>query len=291
MKTKLIPVNVILSFAAISFLVSLCCPCGIADDASARLAEAGRCYQEAQRLWQPDTEDGKKAMILLDKALKLDPGNSEFHAFKANCLLQTDDDVRGALAQIDQSLAAYPEKPGYLGIRASILARINRLPEALASISKAIRNSSDPSAYMFDEKAEIFHSMGDYKGAEEAMTQCLKREPNNFDYRIARARFRDKLKNSTGAIEDASVILKDRHHSTSARLIIEAYLVRARAYARTKKNELAKQDYLLLYVEAPDVRTAMVEARGFFQSIGDKKDTDLINERIKHMDRDFQMPK
>lgn len=242
-------------------------------------------------MWQPDSENGTKAMILIDKAIKLSPETAEYYSQKAEFLLQTEEDDGGALTLIDRALAKQPNNPHYHTVRAETLARLNRLPEAKEAINKAMGKDADANCYMWQIKSNILHRLGDDKGAEDAITQSVRQKPNNQDFRQVRAKLRYSQNNFAGAIEDTSMIINDRQHSSSTAVVLDAYLIRARAYARSKKNDLAKQDYLLLHELAPDVRTALAEAKQFFQSIGHKKNEDLFSRRIKSLDGDYVMPK
>lgn len=269
--------------------MSLNYPCCLADPASTRHEEVIRLCNQAYKLYVPDCEKGKKAMAIVDKALQLEPNACFPHSLKADFIFQTEDDDAGALAQINQAVAAEPDNPDSLRLKAKILRRLNRLPEALQSINKANLNSSKPKASNFQVKSDILHDMGDNKGAEEAITQSINIEPTCFDFRMDRAKLREQLKNYTGEIEDTSVIIKDQFRAKSVIQVVHAYRMRALAYARTKKNDLAKQDYLYIYNKAPDVRPVMMEAKQFFESIGDKKNLELILQRLKRMDSDYKL--
>ncbi len=90
------------------------------------------------------------ALKNLDEAIKLDPTNTNFHAFRANILLQTKD-YADALAASNISIELDAENIDGLNARASALMGLNRKDEAFETIEKSLAtdpNNADTHANM-----------------------------------------------------------------------------------------------------------------------------------------------
>jgi tetratricopeptide (TPR) repeat protein len=118
-----------------------------------------------------------EAINNLDDAIKLDPTNTNFHAFKANLLLQTKD-YADALSAANVSISLDAENIDGLNARASALIGLNRKAEAFETIEKSL--ATDPN------NADTHANMGWgllHRGlSDQALTHfkaALKEEPLN----------------------------------------------------------------------------------------------------------------
>lgn len=244
-------------------------------------------YEQAKR----DSRNGyldsiDKPIAELNAAIQLDPKCYKCYLLKAQLLWDNEENDKDGL---EAALAAIKLRPGdalphqHAG---QFLVRLGRLDEALKQANEAVRVSPNNDPNVFGLKAHILMQKKDVRSAEKVLTQGLNIFPKWLDLLLDRAYARFELHDYAGVIQDAKAIIA-KQVGTVPKKNREARLLLARSYIALKDEAMARKTYLDTVNWLKDDRISIVEAKKYFESIGDKKNADLMTVRLKSMDQDY----
>lgn len=247
--------------------------------------QADQYIIKAKQIWASGKDFDDSAVDYLNKAIALKPERADLYWLKAEWLWKLEADDNQALAAVDKYLTMIPNSENGYQMKAQILLRLKRNKEALAAVNSGVAISTRYD--ILSLKADCQRRLGDIQGEESTLSLALKQKTDSRDMRLARALARLKLKNYQGVVEDTTSVIKN-FRATTPIINRKAYLARAEAYQQMHQTDKARQDYLdMLKMANSNDRVGMMEARKFFQSIGDKTNLEKVDSAIKKLDSDL----
>lgn len=283
--------------ANVIFAMGLCVA-ATASAADDHIRKAQLYAAQAERLEKKQSYE--EAVVMLEKALKLDPENASLHARQSDFLFAAQDDDLAALKEIDRAISINKApRADFLIKKAIILERLKRLPEAIICANntiaiKRVKVSTNSSfhdkkllAYYYSQRASINKNMNNLQDAEKDLTMAIKLDPEANDLYIHRAQVNSLLKHWAQVVPDAERISKLSYRGAPVLRKREAYTLLGRAYANLKNQEKATSTYLLALKECIDDRLVLNEAYKYFASTNDKKNADSVKKRLDSLDQDY----
>ncbi len=244
------------------------------------------------------TKDYDEAIVLLDKAIAIDPNRMDVREFKILCLFETQEDDPKALAEAEKVLALPGGKNSQTyRLQGWILSRMNRLPEALQAVNKSIDlltvfakqkplEGNAPLASLYSDRANIERKQQRFREAQKDLSMAIKLNPAAQDNFNRRAQV-------SVLLSDWQQVLADTAHVLSAKpsgIVFErrdAFLMRGKAYAALKDRKNATATYLLANRVCPDDRQLLSESLTYFESVNDKTNAEKMRKTLKAVDEDF----
>ena len=152
-------------------------------------------------------KDTKQAIAAFDQAIAKDPNDMKARLSRA--ALRVRDDPRGAIADLDTVLKADPANAVALRYRSSAHARLKEYDAALADADAAMANGMRV-AVMYDVRAGIRKSQGDYAKALDEYAEALKLDPHDDDALGSRGRLLYETDRFDAAENDFTTLLAMR---------------------------------------------------------------------------------
>ncbi len=255
-------------------------------------------YLEAERFARQRLYD--EAVVSIGKAIALDPQNPTFHCRKSDFIFILQDDDNEALKEIERAISCTNPPPiSYFANKASILERLRRFPEALASVNKVIASkeyritSQCPEIFkmaiasVYSRRAGIERKMGHAQDAVNDLNIAIKLHPQQIDFRFYRAENNAVLKNWSQVIPDIAFSITECRNDAPVLRKRECYIMLAHAYAELKNFTKATETYKNALRDCPDDRVLITAMKKYFVSIGDKKNAESLQKRIDSLDEDF----
>jgi len=254
-----------------------------------KLEDAKQHYLRSHKL----SEQGNVEQALDDakQSVILDPTVSEYHYWKAHLLYNCEEDDQTALSEINRACSMSPGNSGYWNQKASILRRLNRLPEALEAVDVSVKLKTSKISLL--TKADILAAMGQLQNAEDCLTAAIEKfgssNPNLRDERELRARIAAQLRHWSLVILDTTAIIHT-HPRGGGKFFsdVDAHLLRAQALTETKQIALARAEYLATLALWPDMRQVHEAALKFFKTTGDHQNAIKEAQKLKEFDSDFK---
>ncbi|WP_456448238.1 tetratricopeptide repeat protein [Thiolapillus sp.] len=116
-----------------------------------------------------------QAMAVLTQALAKYPHNAEMFSMRA-VLEMEQNDIKGALADMEQAVKLAPDNPLYRVTRSSLYLRFERKDEALADLNKAVELSPDLVPARFN-RGSLLANLGREQEALADFDHCIETEP------------------------------------------------------------------------------------------------------------------
>jgi tetratricopeptide (TPR) repeat protein len=226
------------------------------------------------------------------KAIRLAPGVAAYHHLKAAYLFEEQEDDATALLEISKACSIDPNVGEFWQLKARLLSRLNRFDQALECINKAIK--IEPARYvLYTTKGHILECQGRLQEAEDNYTTAIKMSEGkdrvtNFNTRGGRKTVSAKLGHWSLVITDTTALISDPTPGKPIFVVRDAYLFQAQAFTALKKIEQARAVYSKALSQWPDDRQLRVQAKQFFESIGDKKNAQIQVDKLKQIDEDMQ---
>ncbi len=117
-----------------------------------------------------------QAMAVLSQALAKYPHYAELFNMRASLEFEQQD-IKGALADMEQAVKLEPDNALYRVTRAQLYLRFERKEEALADLNKAVKLSPDLLPARFN-RGSLLANLGREKEAMEDFSHCIKIEPD-----------------------------------------------------------------------------------------------------------------
>jgi predicted Zn-dependent protease len=189
--------------------------------------------------------DAKNALVDLNNALQLEPGNTSFYARRAQAHTNLGD-YASAIEDWNTVLKAHPQD----AIAHAERARCNyQAGQELADSTKSLKIGPTAQAPLYRDsvsqsakenaqgKTLLATAIGKYQQALDDLNYAIARAPGNFDLRLLRAQCYEQLGDYSAAYDEYSFLIRSTPKPSS-----DLYLERAKAAAQERKYELAKMD-------------------------------------------------
>jgi len=254
-----------------------------AQAVSPLLSEARQNHLLSQKLHASGDDD--QALRRADKAIQLAPNEAEFHYWKAELLFETEDDDQIALAEAMKA-CSIASNACYEYLRAHLLYRLHRLPEALSAANKSIALGA--SIVNFKLKAEILMAIGHWQEAEDCLGVAIKKFGASIDFAILRANVGATLKHWSLVHEECNQVILMRTEAArlKPKVQVQAYLLRALASYELGQTAQARKEYLDVLAHWPDSREVHAAALHFFEKTGDTKNAEKEKQSLQKFDKD-----
>lgn len=195
------------------------------------------------------TKQYQLAMNDLDRAISIDPNESDFFNDRGNVWLEVGQNER-ALQAFNQAIQLKPNYSIPYGNRGIALYRLKQPDEALVALNKALE--LDPRQSLFYQyRAAIYESRSNWRGVYDDANKMIQYQPNNrlaYDYR-GHAYF--AVGQTQAAINDFSKAI-----SLDPR-VIYSWRMRGRAYYLMNQYDKAMSDFQAALRIDPNDRTTM----------------------------------
>lgn len=132
--------------------------------------DEGAAYERAG-----DFDDAERSF---EKSLALSPNFPEALNYLGYMLADRGVKLDKARDLIEKALKLEPKNPAYLDSMGWVLYKLNRAPEALPQLQKAIQLSDEPDPTLYDHLGDIYAALKDPAKAREAWKKSLGLEPN-----------------------------------------------------------------------------------------------------------------
>ncbi|MGI0494534.1 DUF3352 domain-containing protein [Alkalinema pantanalense CENA528] len=245
--------------------------------------------------------DSDSAIANYNRALRLEPNNSEVY-FKRAIVRQQSSDFVGAIADLDQTLEKNSQNSTAYLLRSLAKSKLYDFPGTIADSTAALKLSQPPSAKAYEVRAYAKVELEDYPGAIEDATQAInlyeanampsdiKNAGSNFTLsRIVGGDSHTSLGNRCYAraqLGEFAKAVEDCNQAIELDMAeVEAELFAARCYARVGLGEkiALKEDCgwaLELNPDSPDVHEAHGLAR---KRLGDLKGAEISLKKAKDL--------
>jgi tetratricopeptide (TPR) repeat protein len=183
-----------------------------------RLDEAERDLQAAAAIIPDDARidrirgliairrsDDEQALIHLSKSIEKEPGNWFALRFRSDIYRRAGNDA-AALADLDAYATAQPDDADAYFFKADLFATLKKRDLAFGEADQMLIRFSD-SAFGIATAARIYDRLGDRERALGTIAKAIELDPDNFDYRRLRAKFR-RWDDFSGRRDDLNVALK-----------------------------------------------------------------------------------
>ncbi len=272
-----------------AFLIIALMPFPSAQALNQKCEEAKQLFLRSRTLSQQGNVE--QAIKDANQSVILDPTVSEYHFWKAQLLYVSEEDDQIALSEVNRACSISPGTAKYWNLKASILRRLSRLPEALQAVDVSVKLHT--STISLFTKGDILAAMGQLQNAEDCLTAAIANPGSaNFslrDERALRARIAARLEHWSLVILDTTAIIQTPVKGGGKFFSeVDARLLRAKALTETKQIARARAEYLAALASWPDIRTVHEAALQFFKSTGDQQNADKEVQKLKQFDSDFK---
>jgi tetratricopeptide (TPR) repeat protein len=172
--------------------------------------------------------DAKTALVDLNNALKLEPGNTSFYARRAQAHTNLGD-YASAIEDWNTVLKAHPQDAIAYAGRARCKYQTG---QELADLAKSLTAKDNAQG-----KALLAMAIGKYQQALDDLNYLITRAPGKPDLRLLRAQCYENLGDYSAAYHDYSFLIGSTPKPSS-----DLYLKRAKAAAQERKYNVAKTD-------------------------------------------------
>jgi len=223
------------------------------------------------------------ALRKIDAALLLEPGNSTFWYVKGRILSNMEEDEQ-ALTCIKKCLEIQANSVEALAMEAKILAKLKKLPEAMAAANKAVKGQDCWLTRC--ARSTVYMAMDQLEGAEQDVDCIIERDSSNNAAHLFRSHIAAKLNHWDKVIDDMSILLSSPHMN---KVSVHQFLgQRASAYSHIKQYDKAVADYTLAIRGFPDDREMHAGLLGVYKITGNTNGVKAETAKLDDLDGDIK---
>lgn len=241
-------------------------------------SEAETLFHEASRCLQVGGQQ-EKGLAPINEAIKLEPGNADFHATKAAILFSMEEDEE-ALKEADTALKIAPENLDALCVKGRILARLGHPEEGVRLLGQVIERRPLPDYYSM--RARLYFNMKKYKDSATDLRTAIKLNKNLDSLHLDLTFTLEAMEDWPGVIEEATTAMRVGNDPRQ-----KALKSRARAYTHLKQYDRAIADLKTALRVWPDEMKTHRQLQQVYLLKGDKVNAAAEQRFIDKMNLDL----
>lgn len=224
-------------------------------------AEAKAYFLQAQKCLNSGASQ-EQALTLINKAIAITPGNSDYHFTKSVLLFALEEDEE-ALKEANEAIRLNSANTAAYFIKARAVTRLGRGQEGLALMNQVLAKDPHNGAYL-DTRGRIFNALEQYPQAKADFIAAIKLAPENDKPHWDLMNLLEKMQDWQGLVNEADILIKVANDPTMR--ILRA---RARAYTKLKQYDKAIADLKLAIKAWPDEMKAHTQLLNTYKLKGD----------------------